>query len=656
MDHPKRPLLAAAFCIALLMTASATAIQNFPISDEPGVLQMSGGVAFGGANHLPPLLAVEPASVAVGAGGAAGIAVEAYGAPPLFFRWRKNGAAVSDGGRVSGSKTALLTISSVKPGDAGSYSVLVSNLFGHVVSSNAILTVITNPAIQITAPLSGQRISNSVFIAKGTVRHQVPLMGVYCQFNGSPVSPATMKGSSSWTVSLSLVPGINTLSVFCVDSVGNFSPTKTIQFHCVPTATLGVYAVGRGFITPDDNAKSLALGTNYTLTATAFPGWWFSNWIGGTALPYSVLSSSPAYTFSMQPNLVLVADFVRNPYLAAQGAYHGLFVVDGAPREQTNSGYFTFALTTNGTASGKIILGAATNLWTAKFAVDGTATARFLRTGKTNTLTLALDFADQSVSGALSDGSFTAQVNGDRGIFGAIHKATNLAGRYTVVIPGSEDPTIGPFGAGYGVAVIDSVGNITFSGSLADGTPVSQATVVSRDGFWPMYVSLYGGKGSLWSWNIVRNRFIFQSPDASWINATNAARTAMLGAGFTNQAAKTTTSWYDSTSRPLFGFTNGIISLEGGDLPNLITNGFTVSAKNKITVAAPNTNKIVLTINPTNGVVSGSFANPLHPSQTILFNGVLVQNNGILAENAAHVAGYFPGSSNSGSVLLAPKQ
>lgn len=130
----------------------------------------------------------------------------------------------------------------------------------------------------------------------------------------------------------------------------------------------------------------------------------------------------------------------------------------------------------------------------------------------------------------------------------------------------------------------------------------------------------------------------------------------MLGAGFTNQAAKTTTSWYDSTSRPLFGFTNGIISLEGGDLPNLITNGFTVSAKNKITVAAPNTNKIVLTINPTNGVVSGSFANPLHPSQTILFNGVLVQNNGILAENAAHVAGYFPGSSNSGSVLLAPKQ
>jgi len=591
----------------------------------------------------------QPMSQSIRLTGAAAFNVGVAGSPPVFYHWRKNGANLADNARLTGSSTTSLAIAGLTIADTGLYSVLASNFAGFVVSSNVWLTVVTNPVLSITAPALNQRASNSVFVAHGTCHDQVAVTGVYYSLNGGEWSRAALANhATNWTANLSLSPGANMLSAFCIDSAGNFSLTNSVGFVFVTSATLSVTTNGHGVVSPIDNKKLLAIGANYTLTATASPGWWFSNWIGGTALPYAVLSSSPAYTFSMQSNLALVANFVPNPYLAAQGGYNGLFALNGAPREQTNSGYFSFTLTTNGTASGKIILGAATNLWTAKFAVDGTATARFLRAGKTNTLTLALDFADQSLSGSLTDGSFTAQVLGDRAIFGAIHKATAFAGRYTMVIPGSDDPTIAPFGTSYGVVVIDSLGNITFSGSLADGTPASQTTVVSKDGYWPMYVSLYGGKGSLWSWNVVANKSISANPGASWINATNSAKTAALRSGFTNQAAAVVGAWYSATNNPLFGFTNGVASFQGGDLPGQIINGFSVSAKNKITVTTPNTNKIVLTINPTNGVVSGSFANPLHPSQTNKFNGVLLQNS-------AHAAGYFPGASNSGAFILVPK-
>ena len=49
------------------------------------------------------------------------------------------------------------------------------------------------------------------------------------------------------------------------------------------------------------------------------------------------------------------------------------------------------------------------------------------------------------------------------------------------------------------------MGTITLAGSLADGTAISQSSVVSQDGYWPLYVNLYGGKGSLWGWNYFTN-------------------------------------------------------------------------------------------------------------------------------------------------------
>jgi len=73
--------------------------------------------------------------------------VDATGAPPLTCRWARNGAAVVDGGRISGATGLDLAISATQAGDAGNYSVTISNSVGSVTSAAVALTIVFPPAI-----------------------------------------------------------------------------------------------------------------------------------------------------------------------------------------------------------------------------------------------------------------------------------------------------------------------------------------------------------------------------------------------------------------------------------------------------------------------------------------------------------------------------
>lgn len=68
-------------------------------------------------------------------------------AAPLSYQWLLNGATVlADGGLISGSQTATLSMAGVAATNAGSYSVIVSNASGSVTSGAATLTVLSLPA------------------------------------------------------------------------------------------------------------------------------------------------------------------------------------------------------------------------------------------------------------------------------------------------------------------------------------------------------------------------------------------------------------------------------------------------------------------------------------------------------------------------------
>ena len=89
----------------------------------------------------PPQIVSQPQGQSAGVGGTVSFTVQAQGSGPLSYRWSKDGAYLSDGGRIAGSASSMLQIANVQTSDAGNYRVRVSNQAGSVDSSTAGLTV-----------------------------------------------------------------------------------------------------------------------------------------------------------------------------------------------------------------------------------------------------------------------------------------------------------------------------------------------------------------------------------------------------------------------------------------------------------------------------------------------------------------------------------
>jgi len=95
-----------------------------------------------------PFVLLQPTNVTASGGANVSLACTAGGALPLSYQWRR------DNMDLPGATSSTLNFPNVQVGHSGTYSVLVSNAFGTVLSSNATLTVLV-PAITNVAPLAG---------------------------------------------------------------------------------------------------------------------------------------------------------------------------------------------------------------------------------------------------------------------------------------------------------------------------------------------------------------------------------------------------------------------------------------------------------------------------------------------------------------------
>jgi PKD repeat protein len=96
--------------------------------------------------QLAPNILTNPVSVTVTAGVNATFSVAATGIPDPTYQWQIGGS------NLVGQTGSTLTVSNARCADAGTYSVIVSNIAGVVTSSNATLTVIgTAPVASFTA-------------------------------------------------------------------------------------------------------------------------------------------------------------------------------------------------------------------------------------------------------------------------------------------------------------------------------------------------------------------------------------------------------------------------------------------------------------------------------------------------------------------------
>ncbi len=88
----------------------------------------------------------QPQNVSVPAGSNATFTVRTACSTSDGYQWRFNGTNLADNGRIAGSLSNSLSISNVRQGDAGGYSVVVHDPLGAVTSSVATLTVQVLPA------------------------------------------------------------------------------------------------------------------------------------------------------------------------------------------------------------------------------------------------------------------------------------------------------------------------------------------------------------------------------------------------------------------------------------------------------------------------------------------------------------------------------
>jgi hypothetical protein len=189
----------------------------------------------------------------------------------------------------------------------------------------------------------------------------------------------------------------------------------------------------------------------------------------------------------------------------------------------------------------------------------------------------------------------------------------------------------------------DASGRITFLGILSDGTKATQKVPISQNGDWPLYVGLYGGKGSLLGWTSVTNH---EDGDLngilSWSKAAAAGK--LYANGFTNNATLTGSRYTRPNSGRVLNLINGFVTFTGGDLSAPFTNHVTLTEDNRF--ANLSTNKLTLSITPATGLFAGIGTDPA-TGKSIPFKGAVLRK-----QNRA--SGHFLGPTQSGRVSVDP--
>ena len=183
-----------------------------------------------------------------------------------------------------------------------------------------------------------------------------------------------------------------------------------------------------------------------------------------------------------------------------------------------------------------------------------------------------------------------------------------------------------PKGNGYGTMKLPAKSfAATLAGKLGDGSPYAFGGAVVSDGsnaavtMIPVYIPLYGGKGSI-SGVIARETTANGDMDGT----LNWFKPQTSGAFFPTPFATQANLYGSLYVKPAPGerviaLTTGTVTFNAGDLANPpLENTVTLGTNNKITVTVPGPDKLKMSISTSNGLFSGSFVHP-NTGKTIPF-------------------------------------
>jgi uncharacterized delta-60 repeat protein len=169
---------------------------------------------------LAPIITQQPLSQTVTVGSNVSFSVLVSGTPPLVYQWRKNG------NNIAGAAASFYSIAAAQAGDAGSYTVIVTNSAGMATSTPATLTVnavlaapsITQQPVARSVPIGGS-VSFSA-VATGTA----PLVYQWLH-NGMSIAGAI---ANSYSIGFVQTNHAGTYSVVVSNSLGRVTSSAVL--------------------------------------------------------------------------------------------------------------------------------------------------------------------------------------------------------------------------------------------------------------------------------------------------------------------------------------------------------------------------------------------------------------------------------------------
>lgn len=210
-------------------------------------------VTFSGVSAAAPAITTQPGSQTVNAGGSVLFTAAASGDPAPTYQWKKDGVA------IGGATGISYSISNAVASDAGSYTVVATNIAGSATSNAAVLTVQTSPSFT-TQPLS-QAVPVGSAVTFTASAGGVPAPTFQWRKDGVAITGAT---GSSLTLGQTLVGDAAAYSVVATNVVGSATSADATLTLVVPVvsdpAPAGFDASGYLARYP---ANAALFGTNY---------------------------------------------------------------------------------------------------------------------------------------------------------------------------------------------------------------------------------------------------------------------------------------------------------------------------------------------------------------------------------------------------------
>ncbi len=419
-------------------------------------------------NHAPTISAISNQTISAG---------QNTGAIPFTIADQDTGAAGLILTAASSNPTMVLAGNVVFGGSGGKRTVTVTPVAGKSGSSLITITVSdgslsTQSSFMVTVQAAQAHAPTITAIPAQSTFEGVPTSGISFTINDADTGPASLTLSAA-SSNQTLVPNGN---IVFAGSGGN----RTV------TVTPAAGQTGSVQITITVSDGSLTAQSSFALTVQV-----------ATALPKSALPKSTSY--------------------------NGLFYEQDSVRLQS-AGSLKITASSAGKYSGSLQMAAGKYSFTGvfgTFCVGTNVIARKVGSPLYIGFSLKPGATAGQLVGSLSDGTWTAQINGGEAVYNSKTRPAPFAGSYTLTVPGTNPPAFS-LGNGFGSLTVDGNGNVKFSGSLADGSKVTQSSGLTVDGAWPLFIPLYSGQGMVMGWVSFTNRIQDDlNGPVNWIKTAN---------------------------------------------------------------------------------------------------------------------------------------